>query len=151
MLMQMHPKSLEHVPALKSLKLQSTKVMKSFTSLPINRTHSLQCISHMCSNLQWRWVLQQQTLCFWFQIFSFPICVILITFRIFIQLAFHIWKALLCSWVFYFQKSLSLFTVCSTYKGLLFLDSFAKHSLLLWKNHCMSHTPAINWVPCLLH
>lgn len=134
--MQTQPKSLERVPALKPLKLQSTKVMKSFTSLPINRSHSFQCISHMCSNLQRRWVLQQQTLCFWFHIFSFPICVIG---RDFYSISlphlesFSMYPSILFSeefvtfyCLFYLQRS-------------SFFDSFAKPTIALKRSLDVSH------------
>lgn len=135
--MQTQPKSLEGVPALKPLKLQSTKVMKSFTSLPINKSHSFQCISHMCSNLQRRWVLQQQTLCFWFHIFSFPICVIGQDFYS-ISLphleSFSMYLSIL------FSEEFATF-YCLFYRRSSFFDSFAKPTWLLWKDHWMYHMP----------
>lgn len=66
-LMQVHPRSLEHVCAIRPLKLRSTEVL-------MKRINSLQCVLHTCSSLQWRWVLQQEALCFWFHLCSFPTC-----------------------------------------------------------------------------
>lgn len=109
--------------------------MKRFTSLSGNTTHSLQCASHTCSNLQWRQVLQQPALCFWFQTCSFPTCVILVICRIFIQSGLHIWKAFLRSWIF------SIFRrVCQSLLSVLLTRVFFSLTTLQSAHYCITRS-----------